>query len=196
MPIVVFEDEGNTATGGNLSGDATNESGQIIGMTTRRDSHGMDQVNDRYLHVVDRIQNVIEVFNVDNFSRTTYSLMTRRGQTGSDSLGVCEDFSVPGVPSNDPAPDLCEATPDGDYLMVAFRGPAPVSVNHSAQGSCPGVGVVEIKGNGRRGRLVTVLRTTNTVEDLIDEIPIPGGQTYTGNERSDVHGAVVVAKTW
>jgi len=87
--------------------------------------------------------------------------------------------------------------------MIAFRGPAPVSVPHSAQGSCPGVGIVKLCANGKFGCLVGVLRTTNTVPDLIDDITLPNGFdtagnplfiTYSGNERSDVHGAIVVSK--
>ena len=40
---------------------------------------------------------------------------------------------------------LLEITPNGKFLMIAFRGPVPVSVPHSAQGSCPGVGIVRLK---------------------------------------------------
>jgi len=37
-------------------------------------------------------------------------------------------------------PDLLELTADRKYLIIAFRGPNPVSVSHAAQGSCHGVG--------------------------------------------------------
>ena len=92
----------------------------------------------------------------------------------------------------DPAPDLLQATPDGKYMAVAFRGPAPVTVKHTAQGSCPGVGIVALEAGGSRGRLVTVLRTTNSLGD--GEASAPGGHAYTGVERSDVHGASVILK--
>lgn len=65
--------------------------------------------------------------------------------------------------------DLLQATPDGRHIAVAFRGPAPVTVNHSAQGSCP-----------------------HTVDDAATTSP--GGVNYAGLERSDVHGASVIAK--
>ncbi|MGI0479816.1 hypothetical protein ACN4EE_03410 [Geminocystis sp. CENA526] len=58
------------------------------------------------------------------------------------------------LPKNDPAPDLMEASPDGKYVFVALRGAIPVSVAHSGQGSCPGVGVIEVKENGASGHLV------------------------------------------
>ena len=67
------------------------------------------------------------------------------GRTGA--AGPCFERSVlddAGLPLNDPAPDLVEITPDGKYFVMALRGPVPVSVPHGAQGSCPGVGIVEI----------------------------------------------------
>lgn len=45
-PMMVFEDDANTGTGGNQSGDVSNDSGQRPGVTTRRDSHGMAATND------------------------------------------------------------------------------------------------------------------------------------------------------
>merc|ERR1712150_203711 len=60
-----------------------------------------------------------------------------------------------------------------------------------AQGSCPGVGLVEITESGKSGKLVGVLRTSN----LVDTVPtgtIAGGRDYTGKERSYVHGAMVL----
>ena len=76
--------------------------------------------------------------------------------------------------------------------MVALRGPVPVSVTHAAQGSCPGVGVVELLDDGASGRMVGVLRSTNTVDT--SDVDVPGGYAYTGAERSDIHGAAVVTK--
>jgi hypothetical protein len=98
----------------------------------------------------------------------------------------------PSLPLNDPAPDLMESTPDDKYLMVALRGPTPVSVTHSAQGSCPGVGIIELTDSGSSGKLVGVLRTTNTLDNA--PVSAPGGHAYIGAERSDVHGASVVLK--
>ncbi|MFK7889554.1 MAG: fibronectin type III domain-containing protein [Granulosicoccus sp.] len=195
-PDIVFKDEGNTATGGNGFGPDGIADGQLPGSTVRRDAHGMDITRDgRYMHVVDRIQNVMEVFDTQTLERTTYDLVSADGQ--GEGSGPCDTVSVvddAGLPGNDPAPDLFELTPDGRYLMIAFRGPAPVSVNHSAQGSCPGVGVVQITQNGASGRLATVLRTTNTVDNAT--VSAPGGHDYLGAERSDVHGAAVILRDW
>ena len=57
------------------------------------------------------------------------------------------------------------------------------------------VGVVELLEDGKSGRLADVLRATNTVPDMINTFDAPGGHAYTGDERSDVHGAIVVNKS-
>lgn len=190
-PLVVFKDSTNTATGGNLTGAASNDTGQLPGVTTRRDAHGMAAtVNGSHVHTVDRIANVVEVFDRD-FNRTSYDLTSADGRGSGE--GACLARSIDddaGLPGNDPAPDLLDRTPDGKYLVIAFRGPAPVSVSHSAQGSCPGVGVVELTDEGAYGRLVTVLNTRNTIDTSTANSA--GGHAYNGAERSDVHGVIAV----
>ena len=195
-PTEVLRDEGNTATLGNLAGDQDpNETGQIPGITTRRDSHGMAVTEDgAYIHTVDRIQNTVTACHVDTHSCAEYDLTSFDGQ--GNNFGACMDASVGddgGLPANDPAPDLLERTPDGKYLMIGLRGPRPVSVTHSAQGSCPGVGVVELLDGGASGRLVGVLRASNAV-DTVPTPPPAGGYAYSGLEHSDVHAATVVRK--
>lgn len=193
MPMTVFKDDSNTATGGNQSGDASNDGGQLPGPdgTSRRDSHGMaGTLNGSHVHTVDRLANVVEVFDRD-FNRSTYDLTSADGRGNGDGPCLARSISDDsGLPGNDPAPDLIDITPDGKYMVVAFRGPAPVSVNHSAQGSCPGVGIVEITDGGAYGRLVTVLNTRNTVDTSASNAP--GGYPYSGAERSDVHGAIAI----
>lgn len=194
-PQVIFRDSTNTATIGSAQGAATNDTGQLPGTTTRRDSHGMAKTTSgKFIHTVDRIQNTVEVINTETLERSTYDLTSANGK--GQGLGACAATSVsddPALPKNDPAPDLLEATPDGQYLVVALRGPIPVSVNHSAQGSCPGVGLIKLTQNGASGRLFGVLRSTNTVDNATGSAP--GGHSYTGLERSDVHGAAVRRKS-
>lgn len=201
MPDQVFKDPTNTNTGGNIDGTRTNDStGQLPNSSTRRDAHGpIATVDGKYVHVVDRIQNTVDVFKADTYEHVnTYDLVSRDGKSGrSGPSGPCFARSVtddPGLMLNDPAPDLLEATPDGKYLMIAFRGPKPVTVAHSAQGSCPGVGIVELTEEGKSGYLVDVLRATNTV-DTVAVGAITGGHDYIGAERADVHGAIVVSKS-
>ena len=194
-PTLVFKDPTNTTTIGNMDGVAeSNETGQLPGTTTRRDAHDMTRtLSSSHIHNADRIQNNVEVFNTKTKARTTYDLTSADGQGNGE--GVCAAASVTddlALPGNDPAPDLMETTPDGKYLVVALRGPVPVSVTHAAQGSCPGVGIIEVLDGGASGRLVGVLRTTNTVDTA--PVSAPGGHAYTGMEHSDVHGASVRIK--
>ncbi|MEL6342628.1 MAG: hypothetical protein AAFV53_05820 [Myxococcota bacterium] len=194
-PTVVYRDtDTNTSTLGSTVGASANTTGQLPATTTRRDAHGaVETINEQYVHNVDRIQNVVEVFDTDTLERTTYDLTSADGQ--GEGTGPCAAASVTDdedLPTNDPAPDLVEATPDGKFLVVAFRGPIPVSVTHSAQGSCPGVGIVELTDGGASGRLAGVLRTTNTIDDT--DVSAPGGHPYTGSEHSDIHGATAILK--
>ncbi|NEQ48460.1 MAG: hypothetical protein F6K00_34995 [Leptolyngbya sp. SIOISBB] len=193
-PTMIFKDVTNTATIGNLEGEAMNATGQLPGVSTRRDSHGMAiTMSGDYIHTVDRIQNNVEVFHTETLARTTYDLTSEDGQ--GQGLGACAAVSVTDdddLLGNDPAPDLLEATPDGRYLVVALRGPVPVSVTHAAQGSCPGVGIIELLEDGVSGRLAGVLRTTNTIDNT--PVAAPGGHDYIGAEHSDVHGAAIRRK--
>lgn len=203
MPERIYQDNTNTKTIGNTEGESgisseTNPTGQIPGTTTRRDSHGMAvTIDGKYLHVVDRVQNVIETFDTETKMRATYDLVSKDGKSGRDGpAGPCFAKSVldsEGLTLNDPAPDLIDTTPDGEFIVVGLRGPAPVSVPHAAQGSCPGVGIVRLTEGGKLGKLVDVLRTTNHI-DTHTVGNIPGGHPYSGAERSDVHGAIVVTK--
>lgn len=195
-PRVIFKDPNNTATGGNSSGQASNSTGQLPGVSTRRDAHGIAQTLDGlYVHAADRIQNRIEVFNTKTLAITSYDLTSADGK--GNNIGPCASTSVPDYPrslSNDPAPDLMQATPDNKYLVVALRGPIPVSVNHASQGSCPGIGVIELTQRGASGKLVSVLRASNTVDTVKVDIPAPGGYAYQGNEHSDIHNIAIRQK--
>ncbi len=197
---LIFKDENNTSTGGNMgSFGATNNTGQIPGVTTRRDAHGMVRTNTgNYIHNVDRVQNTVEVFSATGLGAMnahvgSYDLTSADGQ--GNGLGACNAASVTDggeLSVNDPAPDLMDVTPDGKYLVVALRGPAPVTVTHAAQGSCPGVGIIGLQNGGASGSLIAVLRTYNTVDDAT--AAQVGGTDYVGTERSDPHGAVARAK--
>lgn len=194
LPEVIFEDPGNgipvplNAIGG----------GQIPGSTIRRDSHGMiNSIQNNHIHTVDRIQNVVESIRIQDNERITYDLISETGRDGfGGSQAACANNSVPDFAGyNDPSPDLMDITPDGKYIMISFRGPTPVSVSHSGQGSCPGVGIVKLSEDGSRGRLIDVIRTTNMIPDNVSRpLSFTGGFEYSGDERSDVHGAIVVPK--
>ena len=187
-PRTIFKDADNTATGGAQSGPASNTTGQLPdGSSTRRDAHGAIATNDgHYVHNVDRVQNTATSFNVATGESFEYSL------TGTTACSSVAADAVPGAYADDVTPDLMDRSPNGDFLFFAARGPVPHSVTHSAQGACPGVGVIKLESGGKSGTLAAVVRTTNTVDDVASSAT--GGYTYTGVERSDPHGVSVVIK--
>jgi hypothetical protein len=70
---------------------------------------------------------------------------------------VVNRFGLAGPLSDDPAPDLFDLSPKGDYMFASLRGPNPAS-GHESFGSTPGVGVIHVGRDGRHGRLVGVAR--------------------------------------
>jgi hypothetical protein len=65
--------------------------------------------------------------------------------------------------------DLADCSPDGSFVFVAFRGPAPLSGGpHIATGSTPGLGIVAVTDGGRNGRVRGIARTTNVGEDGVE----------------------------
>ncbi len=124
------------------------------------DSHGMAAVGS-YVWSGDRAGNNIEV--IDSASNT--------------SVGTID---LAGKVSDDPAPDLMDAAPDGRYVFLALRGPSPLTGNdkavNNAVGSTPGVGVVKVTGGGKGGELVGVARVSNMKD---------------GKETADPHGIAV-----
>jgi hypothetical protein len=93
---------------------------------------------------------------------------------------VVNEITLSGGVSSDPAPDILDASPDGNWVFMALRGPRPLSANvpdtDNAVGSTPGLGVVRVEPDGRRGRLVAVAPITHVVD---------------GVERADPHGLKV-----
>jgi hypothetical protein len=99
------------------------------------DAHGMAVTrDDRYVLVGDRAQNDVTVID-----------------TATDR--PVNRFSLQGVISEDPAPDLFDLSPDGTVLFASLRGPTPLSGGHDAVGSTPGVGVIQLREGGRAGEL-------------------------------------------
>jgi hypothetical protein len=124
-----------------------------------RDSHGMAAVRgDRYLWVADRHADVFEVLSADS----------------GDHVATVE---LAGPLSANPAPDLVDVSPSGDLLLVALRGPTPLTGDpHNATGTTPGLGVVRVSPEGTGGELVAVLGISNPVD---------------GREMADAHAVRV-----
>jgi hypothetical protein len=106
------------------------------------DAHGVAATKQgRYLWWGDRIQNDVVVVD------------PRRNRE-------INRFELAGDLSDDPAPDLFDLSPRGDYMFASLRGPNPSS-GHEAFGSTPGVGVIDVRRGGKSGRLVGVARVGN-----------------------------------
>ena len=124
------------------------------------DSHGMASVG-RYVWSADRAGNNIEIIDtVSNLSVGSIDLET--------------------TANADPAPDLMDTAPDGQYVFVGLRGPNPLTGNdkdaHNAKGTIPGVGVIHVEEGGRVGHYKGQAIVTNQKD---------------GKETADVHGIAV-----
>ena len=165
------------------------------GLASRRDAHGMfASHDDRYLYQVDRIQNNIEVFDLDKIIDRPDATLEEQAEAHAGTIdltgsGVCVGEGAPFVDqdgegyefNDDPAGDSLDLSPDGSRIIVSFRGPHPATVWHAAVGSCPGFGVVTLNDDGSTGTLTHVFRTF-----LSDA---------TGTKNlSDIHAAVVRIK--
>ncbi|HJT19608.1 MAG TPA: hypothetical protein VJ746_04005 [Nitrospira sp.] len=124
------------------------------------DSHGMAGVG-RYVWNIDRAANNIEI--IDTLSDLS---------VGSVDLVTAAN--------NDPAPDLMDVAPDGQYVFVGLRGAAPLTGNdknvNNAKGTIPGVGVVHVDAGGRVGHYKGQASITNMKD---------------GKETADTHGIAV-----
>jgi hypothetical protein len=124
------------------------------------DSHGMAGMG-RYLWSVDRAGNNVEIIDtLSNLSVSSVELVTEA--------------------NNDPAPDLMDNAPDGQYVFVGLRGPNPLTGNdksvNNAKGTIPGIGVIHVDGGGKVGHYKGQTAITNMKE---------------GKETADVHGIAV-----
>lgn len=124
------------------------------------DSHGMAAVG-RYVWSADRAGNNIEIIDtLSNLSVGSVDLVTSA--------------------NNDPAPDLMDVAPDGQYVFVGLRGPAPLTGNdktvNNAKGTIPGVGVIHVDAGGKVGHYKGQAAITNMKD---------------GKETADTHGIAV-----
>lgn len=124
------------------------------------DSHGMIGVG-RYLWSADRAGNNIEI--IDTLSNLSVN-----------------SINLVGPHSDDPAPDLMDVSPDGAYVFVGTRGPAPLTGNdktvNNAKGSTPGVAVVKVTADGKSGEVAGITRISNMKD---------------AKETADTHGIAV-----
>ncbi len=124
------------------------------------DSHGMVGVG-RYVWSADRAGNNVEI--IDTLSNLSVG-----------SIELVTDFN------KDPAPDLLDSAPDGQYIFVGLRGPNPLTGNdkvvHNAKGTIPGVGVIHVDADGKVGHYKGQAVITNMKDE---------------KETADTHGIAV-----
>ena len=116
----------------------------LLSKSGASDSHGVVATNhDRYLWALDRHANVAEIIDLH-------------------SGKWVNTVNLAGSVSDDPAPDLVDSAPNGNRLFVALRGPVPLSGDpHNAQGTTPGLGIIQVTRGGRSGGLVAMIPLTN-----------------------------------
>ena len=145
-----------------------------IGGRDGGDSHGMVGLNNKYLWSGDRHLNLIDAYDTGN---------------GNIKVGT---IVLSGALSQDPAPDLMDAAPDGSYVFATLRGPSPLTGNNkdvnNAVGSTPGVGVIKVEGGGRSGSLVGIAAISKKVEEKDKD----GNPVI--KEKADPHGIQVRKK--
>lgn len=146
--------------------------------TTSVDAHGVTLTkHGRYLWVGDRWTNKIVVVD-----------------TRTDT--VVNEIPLAGSVSDDPAPDLMAASPNGNRVFAALRGPIPLTANNptfnNAKGSTPGVGVIRVTHGGRNGELIAVAPISHMVAGVeqadphaIAVLKIPHGRCLNADRIPD-----------
>jgi DNA-binding beta-propeller fold protein YncE len=127
------------------------------------DSHGMILTkHDSYLWVADRSAN----------SAIVVDPVTDH---------VVNEVEMAGALSSDPTPDLLAISPAGNRVYASLRGPNPLTGNnpehHNAEGTTPGLGVIQVTHGGLAGKLKAVYRISH-----LDSA---------GIERADPHAIAV-----
>jgi hypothetical protein len=115
------------------------------------DSHGAALTRGRFAWFADRAYNSVVIVD-----------------TRSDT--VVNEIYLDGHLSADPAPDLLDVSPGGNYIVATFRGPRPLTGNdpavNNAQGGTPGVGIIRVSPGGRTGSLMDIARVTRIVDGV------------------------------
>ena len=125
--------------------------------TDDRDSHGMVLTTDgRYLWVIDRIQNVAEVFDTETRERVN---------TVDLKLGGPEGL----------APDLADVSPSGNHLFFSLADPIRSAVTRMRRrAALPGLGVIKVSELGAQGTLESVVPITNVDAEGIERADVHG----------------------
>ena len=141
-----------------------------------RDSHGMVVMkHERFVWVLDRVQNVAEIFDTKTGAHINRVNLNIDGPVGL-------------------APDLADLSPAGNRIFVSLRGPNPLSGDpHASTGSTPGLGVIEVQRKGVSGVLKSVVPINNIDASGIERADAHGIRVRlkcpASENREWVHGA-------
>jgi hypothetical protein len=109
-----------------------------------------------FVWVLDRVQNVAEVFDTATGAHVNTVDLNLGGPTGL-------------------TPDLADVSPDGDYVFVSLRGPNPLSGDpHASTGTMPGIGVIKVTDLGTGGVLDCVIPIQNLDADGVEHADAHG----------------------
>ena len=125
--------------------------------TIVRDSHGLVVTKrERFVWVLDREQNVAEIFNTRTGANIRTVDLNKGGPAGL-------------------APDLADLSPAGTRIFVSLRGPNPLSGDpHLSTGSTPGLGIIQVTKNGKNGKLKSVIPIHNIDTDRVERADAHG----------------------
>ncbi|MGH2473448.1 MAG: YncE family protein [Candidatus Limnocylindria bacterium] len=111
---------------------------KILSRTGSVESHGVLLVGGRYLWVVDRFANTLDIFDTS----TEASEPVRSLSLASGALA-----------GRDPAPDIMDIAPDGKTVFLTLRGKSPVTSNikdlNNSVGDVGGFAIISVKDDGR-----------------------------------------------
>ena len=133
--------------GGYGTGQANAPAPQLVfSKSGASDSHGMAPVRDgKMLWVMDRHADVAEILDPVSGQRVN-------------------TIPLNGAFTPNAAPDRVDASPAGNRLFVALRGRTPLSGDpHNARGDTPGLGVLQVDGDGRSGALIAIVPLENPI---------------------------------
>ena len=111
---------------------------KIVSRTGSVESHGVLLVGGRYLWVVDRFANTLDIFD-----------------TSTDASEPVKSLSLASgaLAGRDPAPDIMDIAPDGKTVFLTLRGKAPVTSNikdvNNSVGDVGGFAVLSVRDDGR-----------------------------------------------
>jgi hypothetical protein len=128
------------------------------------DSHGIALTKGgRYLWVADRSGN--RIVQIDTWGDRMIGEFPIGGTPTGDSFWESWLCRL----SDDPAPDLMDASPNGDLIFTSLRGRLPLSGDpHASTGSTPGLGVMRVLAGGRTGYLAAILPIANVDAGGVD----------------------------